>query len=163
MHFNINIKYLRTRKELSQQALANELGLKKSNIGAWEEGRAFPKQETLIKLANFFSCSVDDLLTKDISQNAQVNAQVNTQVNANLNTEKKLQLEEKAGQCTSCKEKERIIEAHKEQVEVLKGQIESLTQQITDLRNDKLDCREMLKEALHKNAEYEASRKRNSA
>jgi transcriptional regulator with XRE-family HTH domain len=163
MYFNINIKYLRTQKELSQQILANELGLKKSNVGAWEEGRAFPKQETLIKLANYFSCSIDDLLTKDISQNAQVNAQVNTQVNANLNTENNIQLEEKAGECTSCKEKERVIKSQKEQ-------IIGLQQQVQDLREDKEDCRGMLRDTKGKliQAERElreqgGSRKRNSA
>lgn len=159
MYFALNIKYLRSVKKLSQQALAKELGLKKHNIGAWEEERAFPKPDVLINLANFFSHSLDDLLTKNISQNVKVNVKVNAKVidkvNDNMN-EKNIQLEEKAGECLGCKEKERIIEAHKEQ-------IESLTQQITDLRNDKLDCREMLKEALHKNSEYEASRKRNSA
>ena len=151
MSYGKKIKELRKHLGLTQAQLADALEIKQSPISQIESDKIQPSLDLITKIIRKFNISFDYFIIK----NAQVNAQVNTQVNTHLN-EKNIQLEEKTGECLGCKEKERVIE-------VLREQVESLTQQITDLRNDKLDCREMLKEAMHKNSEYEASRKRNSA
>lgn len=62
-----NIKYLRKKNNLTQQEFADKIGLKRSLIGSYEEKRAEPKSENLIKIANFFGISTDDLVTERLS------------------------------------------------------------------------------------------------
>src|ERR1700744_3806166 len=61
-----NIKYLRKKKALTQQQFADELGIKRSLVGAYEEERAEPKYDLLKKIASFFDVSVDDFINEDI-------------------------------------------------------------------------------------------------
>ena len=69
---NNNIKYLRKEKGWTQQDLADELGVKRPQIGSYEEGRADPRIQTLMKLSNLFNISIDDLLGKDLSSPMEV-------------------------------------------------------------------------------------------
>ena len=68
-HFGRNIKKIRTVKNLSQQAFADLFDLKRATLGAYEEGRSEPKIENIIKVANYFSIRIDDLLTRDLTVN----------------------------------------------------------------------------------------------
>ncbi len=61
-----NIKYLRKKKALTQQQFADELGIKRSLVGAYEEERAEPKYDLLKKIAAFFELSVDDFINEEI-------------------------------------------------------------------------------------------------
>lgn len=61
-----NIRYLRNRNDLTQEQLARRLGTKRPNIGAYEEARANPPRETLIKLSQLFGVTLDQLLTADL-------------------------------------------------------------------------------------------------
>ncbi len=67
--FGKNIKKIRHVKGLSQQAFAELFELKRGTLGAYEEGRSEPKIETIIKIANYFSIKIDNLLTNDITVN----------------------------------------------------------------------------------------------
>ncbi len=64
--FSKNIKYLRERNRLIQLDLAEGIGVKRSLIGAYEEGRAYPPVPILIKISHFFNVSIDDLLLVNI-------------------------------------------------------------------------------------------------
>ena len=65
---NENIRILRKRIKLTQDQFAAQLGIKRSLIGAYEEGRAEPRLELLQKMAELFSISVDQLLSVDYSR-----------------------------------------------------------------------------------------------
>ncbi|EZH74336.1 transcriptional regulator [Aquimarina atlantica] len=67
--FGKNIKKIRGVKGLSQQAFAELFDLKRGTLGAYEEGRSEPKIETIIKIANYFSIVIDDLLTNELTVN----------------------------------------------------------------------------------------------
>lgn len=71
--FAQNLIFLRNTLEnkVSQQRLADELGLKKSTLAAYESGRAEPRYEELIRLSRFFGVTVDELLSKDLTQAAR--------------------------------------------------------------------------------------------
>src|SRR5918993_5743195 len=62
-----NIKKIRTARNLSQQAFADLFELTRGNISSYEEGRAEPKLESVMKIANHFSIPlnkfVSDVLT----------------------------------------------------------------------------------------------------
>jgi transcriptional regulator with XRE-family HTH domain len=65
-----NLKYLRKLRGWTQEEFANKLGIKRSLIGAYEEERADPRLDVLEVLADIFKLSLDELLLKDLSNNA---------------------------------------------------------------------------------------------
>lgn len=73
MYFGKNIKKIRSIKKLSQHAFAELFGLKRSSIGSYEEERADPKLEIIIKIAKHFNISVDSLVNKEITINELYN------------------------------------------------------------------------------------------
>lgn len=69
---NENIRVLRKRLSLTQDQFAQQLGIKRSLIGAYEEGRAEPKLELLQKMAEVFAISVDDLIGKEFTSESVI-------------------------------------------------------------------------------------------
>jgi len=65
-----NLKYLRKLRGWTQEEFAIKLGIKRSLIGAYEEERADPRLDVLEILADIFKLSLDELLLKDLSNNA---------------------------------------------------------------------------------------------
>ncbi|MEZ0485117.1 helix-turn-helix domain-containing protein [Fibrella aquatica] len=61
-----NIKYLRKLNGLTQEQFSQRIGIKRSLLGAYEEGRANPNWNTLITIAKLFNTSVDQLLKQDL-------------------------------------------------------------------------------------------------
>lgn len=53
---------LRGARGLSQEALANELGISRQAVSRWERGEALPDTENLIALADLFEVSLDELV-----------------------------------------------------------------------------------------------------
>lgn len=62
-----NIKFLRKQRGLTQEGFANEIGVTRSVIGAYEEGRAEPKIKTMQSMADFFGVTLDQLLSSDLA------------------------------------------------------------------------------------------------
>jgi transcriptional regulator with XRE-family HTH domain len=67
--FGTNIKKIRQVKGLSQKAFADLFDLNRGVISSYEEGRAEPKIETILKVANHFSLDLDKLLTETLQVN----------------------------------------------------------------------------------------------
>jgi len=65
----INIKKIRSVKGLNQTEFANLFGLTRANIGSYEEQRAEPKLDVIIKIAKYFKLSIDKLVTKELTVN----------------------------------------------------------------------------------------------
>ncbi len=57
-----NLKKLREDKKITQIKLSTDLGVSQELISRYELGSSFPQPNMLIKLANYFNCSVDYLL-----------------------------------------------------------------------------------------------------
>ena len=53
-----NIKKLRTEYEISQRRLANYMHIKEEQLQEWEQGKSFPNDEQLDRLATLFQVSV---------------------------------------------------------------------------------------------------------
>lgn len=68
-----NIKKIRTVKGLSQQAFADLFNLTRGNISSYEEFRAEPRIDVIVKIANYFSIPVTDLIEKELSVNELLN------------------------------------------------------------------------------------------
>lgn len=67
-----NMKFLRKKKSWTQNDLAEELNIKRSLVGAYEENRARPTYEVLQDLSKLFKYSIDELITKDLRQTEKV-------------------------------------------------------------------------------------------
>ncbi len=63
-----NIKFLRKKKGLTQQQFADQIGIKRSLVGAYEEERAEPKYDLLKTIASFFDVTVDDFINETINE-----------------------------------------------------------------------------------------------
>ncbi|MDX5325314.1 MAG: LexA family transcriptional regulator [Bacteroidota bacterium] len=62
-----NLKFLRKRKNLSQEQLAQELELTRSTLSAYENGTAEPNLMTLLRIADYFRVSLDRLARQNLS------------------------------------------------------------------------------------------------
>lgn len=67
LNFASNVKYLRNKKAWSQQALADYFELSRGQVASYEDHRAEPSQETLIKYSNFFKLPIDALIRHDLT------------------------------------------------------------------------------------------------
>lgn len=65
VNFGSKVKELRLEKGLTQQQLANLLGVAVSAISSYESGNRYPSYEVLISLARIFHVSTDYLLGLD--------------------------------------------------------------------------------------------------
>jgi transcriptional regulator with XRE-family HTH domain len=63
-----NIAHLRKLRKLSQEQLADELEIKKSRLGSYEENRSEPPLGLLIRISDFFKLPVDILIRKDLTK-----------------------------------------------------------------------------------------------
>lgn len=61
-----NIRILRDRMGISQQKLADKLGIGRPKYSAYEEYRCEPNIDLIIKLSEFFKVSIDDLIKKEL-------------------------------------------------------------------------------------------------
>lgn len=61
----LKIQELRKSKNLTQRALAEQIGVKNYTVANWEQNRTEPGLEDLIDLANFFECSIDYLVGRE--------------------------------------------------------------------------------------------------
>lgn len=62
-----NIKHLRLLKNWSQGQLADEVELSRARIGSYEEGRAEPSIEVMVRLSHIFHVSIDALVKSNLS------------------------------------------------------------------------------------------------
>lgn len=67
--FSANIKFLRERKKMSQEMMAESLGIGRSKLNALENGQTkAPQPEDLINCSNLFKISIDSLLKVELSR-----------------------------------------------------------------------------------------------
>ncbi|WP_299759691.1 XRE family transcriptional regulator [uncultured Pontibacter sp.] len=69
-----NLRHLRRHAGFTQAQLAEKLDIKRSLVGAYEEGRAEPKLSTLVNIAKLFHVSLDDLITRNLIHEAPAGA-----------------------------------------------------------------------------------------
>lgn len=60
--FTDNLKALRKQKKLTQKELAEQIGIKQNSYSDWENGKNEPSLDNIIKLAEVFYVTTDELL-----------------------------------------------------------------------------------------------------
>ena len=65
MEFHEKLQELRKKRGLTQEELAEALYVSRTAISKWESGRGYPSIDSLKEISNFFSVSIDDLLSSE--------------------------------------------------------------------------------------------------
>ena len=80
LYYGDRLKALRLEKGITQQQLADKLGLVHASVSAYERNAKYPSVETLIKLCNFFCVSSDYLLGLSDSMELKMSGLTDEQV-----------------------------------------------------------------------------------
>ena len=67
MSFRNNLQHLRATHAMTQEQLAMMLGVSRQSVTKWEAERAYPEMDKLLKLCQIFDCTLDDLVTGDLT------------------------------------------------------------------------------------------------
>ena len=70
------IKEYRKLNNITQQELANKLGISRSTLSYYENGEVEPNIYTLLKLSEIMNCSMDYLFSIEVLDNTDVNKQL---------------------------------------------------------------------------------------
>ena len=68
VNVNENIRFLRKKKGWTQEKFSKKIGIKRSLVGAYEEGRSDPRLNNLLKMCEVFQISLDNILKNDVSK-----------------------------------------------------------------------------------------------
>ena len=79
------LKTLRLRENMTQEQLAQKLGLTKSVISAYETGLRFPSYDVLIHIARIYNVSTDYLLGLEHKQEIDLSGLSQEETDALLN------------------------------------------------------------------------------
>ena len=63
VEFNEKLKELRSSRGLTQEELAEALFVSRTAISKWESGRGYPSIDSLREISDFFSVTIDELLS----------------------------------------------------------------------------------------------------
>lgn len=68
MSFGKNLQFLRkVGNEMTQEELAEKLGVSRQTVSKWEMDAAYPEINKLVEICNLFSCSMDELIREDMN------------------------------------------------------------------------------------------------
>ena len=63
--FSANLKAFRKRKKLTQEELANKIGVIRATYWAYEKGSIMPPYDKLEQIADIFGVSIDELMGRE--------------------------------------------------------------------------------------------------
>lgn len=63
-----NLKRIRKEHNLSQEALAEQLGVSRQSVSKWESSQAYPEMEKIVLICKLYNVGVDDLLNGNIKK-----------------------------------------------------------------------------------------------
>lgn len=75
MEFADKLKQLRTERGLSQEKLAEQIGVSRQVITKWESGTGTPKIDNLKTLADYFHVTIDEILGRSQMQYEELTTQ----------------------------------------------------------------------------------------
>ena len=76
MNFGQKLKDIRKAQGLSQEQLAEKIGVSRQAITKWETGRGLPDMENMMILAEIFKTTLDELVSEAMPEHQTVTAPV---------------------------------------------------------------------------------------
>lgn len=65
MKFGENLKLIRKQKNISQEVLAEKLGVARQSVSKWETGENYPSMTNIMCLCDIFKCHINELVHED--------------------------------------------------------------------------------------------------
>ena len=81
---------LRKKSGLSQEQLAEQLGVSRQAVSKWESDKAVPESDTLISISQYFNVTLDYLMKENESVSEPVTEKEETQTNSKSRREKRI-------------------------------------------------------------------------
>ncbi len=75
MNFSEKLYELRKKEGLSQEELAEKVGVSRQTISKWEMGQSSPEMEKLVNLSKLFNLSIDELVGNDVTNEKENTSQ----------------------------------------------------------------------------------------
>lgn len=67
MNLANNLRKIRKENNLSQEQLAEKLGVSRQSVSKWESEQAYPEMEKMIQICDLFDITMDELLNQNVS------------------------------------------------------------------------------------------------
>jgi len=68
MAFSDNLQYIRSREQITQEQLAEQLNVSRQSVSKWESGASFPEMDTLLQICDLYHVNLDTLLRGDVKE-----------------------------------------------------------------------------------------------
>ena len=91
MKFGDNLYILRKRRNMSQEKLAERVGVSRQSVSKWETGRGYPEMDHILKLCEIFHCKINQLIHENMADIDSLGEDVKMSV-VKLQTEKQQKL-----------------------------------------------------------------------
>lgn len=72
MNLGNNIQYLRRQKKITQEQLAEKMGVSRQTVSRWEADEGIPELNKLVELCDIFSCTLDGLVRQDLTNHGEI-------------------------------------------------------------------------------------------
>lgn len=66
MKFGENLYNLRKKQKISQEKLAEKIGVSRQSVSKWENGTAYPEMNRIFELCKIFHCKLNDIVNDNI-------------------------------------------------------------------------------------------------
>lgn len=67
MKFGENLRDLRKSKKMSQEQLAEKVGVSRQSVSKWETGESYPEMSNILILCDIFHCKINSLVQEDFA------------------------------------------------------------------------------------------------
>ena len=71
MSFGENLQFLRKKNNITQEQLAEKLGVSRQSVSKWESDGSYPEMDKLLQLCEMFSCNMDSLMRGSVEENVK--------------------------------------------------------------------------------------------
>lgn len=68
MNLSDNLRKIRKEHNLSQEQLAEKLGVSRQSVSKWESNQAYPEMDKVVQICNMFNINIDELLNQNINE-----------------------------------------------------------------------------------------------
>lgn len=71
MKISENIKIIRKENNLSQEQLAEQLGVSRQAVSKWESGQSYPEMDKVLLICNLYNYNIDELMNENVKEVAE--------------------------------------------------------------------------------------------
>lgn len=73
MKLSDNIKFIRKENNLSQEQLAEQLGVSRQAVSKWESGQSYPEMDKVLLICKLYNYNIDELMNENVKEVSETN------------------------------------------------------------------------------------------